>query len=580
LQFPKKQEKAKRKEKKGRDNMVKKKGTKKKGLLDLVADMSQNGKRKNYTMKPPQLTIGPLYSQKPTRIKKAPWNTAQRKRTGRRANANPFNIKMSQRASFVPLMKRVPPSKRTRGLFDQPIMRANVARPLHFPNKKPARRSRGLFDQPMMRGKTVKPLSLMNYNVVKPQTKNNLHNLFFEKKPARKDKTYQQAWRKNRLTPFLDYDGDGVINIFDCKPYDKTRQDDDSRRRAMFRSMKERGTYDPAMDPTSQLRRTGKPSKEDKKWMVWIAKGRKGPSPWDKAVKELNKLEPGDIIAKARPKKLTKTEIDEINEALDETLDIEMKAAIDAFKKQQVVSVRQDQPNADLKRKPAGSLYKRLKGYAIREFKKQGKKIPPEDSIEFRKEVVLQRAVMDKVEDDYIFYGKVVPQTKKDQIRKRIKKQIDDDEETLREKFKRTPRSMRGIAIEEGKKATIKLTKPSQVDVLKSVIAAEQKKKRKKERKKANELAEELAKRREERSKILREAIREREKILREEKIERSRKKREQKDDDPFGIKDRVLERDQKEESPAARMKRLAREAQAKTEAKKAKKIWGKEGKV
>ena len=42
-------------------------------------------------------------------------------------------------------------------------------------------------------------------------------------KLQKKDMNFQQAYQKNGLDPFGDIDGDEVINMFDCKPYDPDR---------------------------------------------------------------------------------------------------------------------------------------------------------------------------------------------------------------------------------------------------------------------------------------------------------------------------------------------------------------------
>ena len=77
-----------------------------------------------------------------------------------------------------------------------------------------------------------------------------------------KNLSYKQAHRRYGLEPYGDFDKDGFLNIFDCKPYDRTRDMSDDQRRAMFKSMMEKGTYDP-----SKAKPGGPFNKEDRKWM-------------------------------------------------------------------------------------------------------------------------------------------------------------------------------------------------------------------------------------------------------------------------------------------------------------------------
>lgn len=44
-------------------------------------------------------------------------------------------------------------------------------------------------------------------------------------KPKRKQMTYPQAVRHHSLKPFGDIDLDGILNLFDCKPYNPSKQD-------------------------------------------------------------------------------------------------------------------------------------------------------------------------------------------------------------------------------------------------------------------------------------------------------------------------------------------------------------------
>jgi len=60
--------------------------------------------------------------------------------------------------------------------------------------------------------------------------------------------TFPQAFRQFRLPPVGDRDKDGVMNLFDCRPYNPRMHMADDQRKAMFAKLKKEGKYDPIKD--------------------------------------------------------------------------------------------------------------------------------------------------------------------------------------------------------------------------------------------------------------------------------------------------------------------------------------------
>ena len=126
--------------------------------------------------------------------------------------------------------------------------------------------------KPLLKGTgiTIEPIFAMNERQQK------------RKQPTRWQQsrlTYPQARHRFGLSPIGDRDKDGVMNAFDCRPYNRRMHMADDQRKAMFARMMEEGTYDPRKYHKKGTRYT----KEERKWLNWIARGRRGPSPYEKA---------------------------------------------------------------------------------------------------------------------------------------------------------------------------------------------------------------------------------------------------------------------------------------------------------
>jgi len=325
----------------------------------------------------------------------------------------------------------------------------------------------------------------------------------------------------------------------------------EEQRPAAFAKMKERGTY----DPTKISGKGPTYSKEDKKWIRWIAKGKVGPSPYEKeklaaTKKAAENLGIGELIETKKDPKAVKKGVQKI-------LDAALKDSIESWKGSKVASIR-----ADTKEQGAiTDLYKRCKGRAIDQFRKEGKSIPKEDSYEMRREIMLQYFVIQEVG---MKHPKGASLGVRNEVRNKIHKIIAEDEKVLEHQLTVTPIPLKDavrLGVEETR-TDIKLGIDHKVgipDLGRPNILT--KKKIKVYKKSKDELREEKDKERE--RKRMQRLEQER---IRQEKIERRRAKAKKPEKPKFDFTPR------EGETPIQKIRREQREAEAKKKAKKAKK--------
>lgn len=79
----------------------------------------------------------------------------------------------------------------------------------------------------------------------------------------KKNLTWLQARRRYpKLNPFGDADKDGVMNIFDCKPFNRKRQEDNDDEYTSASGHRVKILYDPMKDPVERAKQEAIDKKE------------------------------------------------------------------------------------------------------------------------------------------------------------------------------------------------------------------------------------------------------------------------------------------------------------------------------